>query len=129
MLLRTSSATWQSLLRRPFNSCRPLVGGARSFSEILVTEHADENLPPNAVVSILTLNRPKANAMGRQMVAELQEQLQLLKERNTRCLIVTSCSDRVFSAGADLKERRTMTPDEAQAFVSQLRQTMQQIAD
>jgi methylglutaconyl-CoA hydratase len=38
-------------------------------------------------------------------------------------LILDSKIDKVFCAGADLKERATMTTDQVQLFVSELRQT------
>ena len=99
-----------------------------SFSEILVDHRHNENLP-NATVSILTMNRPKANAMSKSMLYELKEQLKLLQnDNNSRCLIITSFSDHVFSAGADLKERKTMTPSDAEAFVTDLRQTMEEVS-
>jgi enoyl-CoA hydratase/carnithine racemase len=73
--------------------------------------------------------------MGSVMLAELQKCLEDLEQQATcdfssgsRCVVVTSSSPKVFSAGADLKERREMTPDQAEAFVSQLRTTMQRIA-
>uniref|UniRef100_A0A7S3LEG1 Enoyl-CoA hydratase n=1 Tax=Amphora coffeiformis TaxID=265554 RepID=A0A7S3LEG1_9STRA len=118
-LCAVQASRWMS--RRSFSS----------FSEILVDHRRNENLP-NVTVSILTMNRPKANAMSKNMLHELKEQLKSLQidyVSNSRCLIITSFSDRVFSAGADLKERKTMTPSEADAFVTDLRQTMEQISN
>lgn len=86
---------------------------------------------PEVIVSILTLNRPKAaNAMGSVMLEQLQESLAEMQENRvkSRCLILTSCSAKVFSAGADLKERRTMSIEEAEAFVTNLRNTMHQVS-
>ena len=102
--------------------------------QVILEHHTHEN-HPNAIVSVLTLNRPKANAMGSIFLAELQERLDVLEEDSTsrrrggggpssRCLIVTSFSPKVFSAGADLKERATMTIEQAEAFVAELRCTM-----
>jgi methylglutaconyl-CoA hydratase len=92
--------------------------------------HQEDNyaLP---VVSILTLNRPKAaNAMGAVMLEQLQTCISEMQENRvkSRCLILTSCSAKVFSAGADLKERRTMSTEEAEAFVTNLRNTMHQVS-
>lgn len=71
--------------------------------------------------------------MGSVMLAELEECLEGLEQEltteSTRCVVVKSSSPKVFSAGADLKERREMTPDQAEAFVSRLRVTMQRLAD
>jgi Enoyl-CoA hydratase/isomerase len=83
------------------------------------------------VISILTLNRPKAaNAMGSVMLEQLQESLAEMEENRvkSRCLILTSCSAKVFSAGADLKERRAMSMEQAEAFVTNLRNTMHQVS-
>jgi methylglutaconyl-CoA hydratase len=81
-------------------------------------------------IAKITFNRPKANAMGSVMLQELQECLDELESESAsdRCAILTSCSDRVFSAGADLKERATMTQEEAADFVTLLRNTMERVA-
>lgn len=94
------------------------------------TNDGDETI---TTIAKLTLNRPqKANAMGRQFLSELQDCLDHLNSANAtdcRCVVVTSRSERVFSAGADLKERATMTQDETRTFVSVLRSTMQRMAE
>lgn len=91
------------------------------------TTTRDDSFPTIAKV---TLDRPKANAMGTQMIAELNHCLDRLEEhRHCRCVIVASSSPRVFSAGADLKERATMTEEQTHDFVSLLRCTMQRVAD
>lgn len=91
--------------------------------------HVDEK-NENAVVTTLTLNRPKANAMGSSMLQELRECLSELEREDhpSRCVVLTSFSRKVFSAGADLKERATMSQEEAADFVTLLRNTMQRIA-
>lgn len=43
--------------------------------------------------------------------------------RSARVLILNSKVEKVFCAGADLKERATMTADQVQTFVSELRKT------
>ncbi|KNE54035.1 hypothetical protein AMAG_00038 [Allomyces macrogynus ATCC 38327] len=74
-------------------------------------------------ITILSLNRPKAkNALSRQLLAEFRECLDAVRfDADTRVLVVRSLVDRVFCAGADLKERATMNPTEVAAFVSSLR--------
>jgi methylglutaconyl-CoA hydratase len=81
-------------------------------------------------VSALTLRRPDArNALGRQMVRELAEALDTLRqEPTTRCLVVRSSVPGVFCAGADLKERAGMTQRETVEFVSLLRRTLADLA-
>lgn len=94
---------------------------------------ANDGDETTTTITKLTLNRPqKANAMGRQFLSELQDCLNHLNSANAtdcRCVVLTSSSERVFSAGADLKERATMNQDETRTFVSLLRSTMQQVAE
>lgn len=122
----------------------------------------------DVTIAILTLNRPKANAMGTIMLQQLKESLKQLeddcnwiqnnnnneinivnsnnnnnKEKNLqqsssltsmtknnrpRCLIIKSYSTKVFSAGADLKERLKMSIDETDIFVHDLRMTFHRIS-
>ena len=115
---------------RPFSSCPPEDDGP---PQILVEHLTHENIP-NATVTLLTLNRPKANAMGRTMIAQLQRALDALEQppspesNTTRCVVLNSSSRRVFSAGADLKERQSMTIREAHTFVNTLRHTFQRVS-
>jgi methylglutaconyl-CoA hydratase len=86
---------------------------------------------PDRLVAKVTLNRPKAaNAMGSVMLQELQDCLDTLEttDSKTRCVVITSSLGKVFSAGADLKERATMTQDQAADFVTLLRNTMERVA-
>ena len=81
----------------------------------------------------LSFNRPeKANAMGKSMLSQLQQIIIHLtttsEGKDVRCLILSSCSNKVFSAGADLKERSQMTMDEAGHFVSSLRSTLNDLS-
>ena len=86
----------------------------------------------NDGVAKLIFNRPSAaNAMGRKMLGELQSAIAHLTdhETNVRCVVLTSATDKVFSAGADLRERSTMTQKEAAAFVTSLRGTFDALAN
>lgn len=120
----------QNLLRKNNQSFRSLTTGTTAGSikendnyespEVLF-EHCHES---NIVT--LTFNRSqKANAMGRIMLSQLQDILQELsgpQGKKVRCVILTSCNPKVFSAGADLRERSSMSQEEASAFVSSLRE-------
>lgn len=104
----------------------------------------DNDATPTKTISILTLNRPEAaNAMGHQMIQELQECIEQIEQQlqppppsslssptntATRCVILTSASPRVFSAGADLKERSQMTIHQAENFVTKLRDTFHRLS-
>lgn len=66
--------------------------------------------------------------MGKVFLQQLTNEMRYLE--GARCIIIHSAlAPKVFSAGADLKERATMTIEEAEAFVVQLRSTMQQLSD
>ena len=61
---------------------------------------------------VVTLNRPKAgNSMSTLMGEELRELWSGLycDQEDIRCAILTGSGDRIFCAGADLKERNGMT--------------------
>ncbi len=80
-------------------------------------------------VSVVTLARADArNAIGRQLLRELREAVDLLRqERTTRCVVLRSSVPGVFCAGADLKERAKMTQAETLEFVGLLRRTMSEV--
>lgn len=71
-------------------------------------------------VRMLSLDRPPVNALGRDLVADLEAATERLAgDAEARCLVVRSAGKH-FCAGADLKERRTMSLDEVKAFVPRL---------
>ncbi|KAL7576003.1 hypothetical protein ACA910_000790 [Epithemia clementina (nom. ined.)] len=127
-------------VRRDVALCRFF--GSSTFQnnerQVLLNHLSNNDIVPGGVVSILTLNRPgAANAMSKTMLLQLKEALAELdgqtpwqgEQQRSRCVVLASSSPRVFSAGADLKERRTMSLDEAQAFVTDLRQTMHRVSE
>ena len=60
------------------------------------------------VVEIL-LNRPdRMNALGVAMTKQLREEIEKAESAN---VVVIRATGRAFCSGADLKERRAMTPD------------------
>ncbi|KAI9218989.1 ClpP/crotonase-like domain-containing protein [Blastocladiella britannica] len=84
----------------------------------------------DAGIAVVTLNRPAAkNALSRTLLAQISECLEHLRDsETTRVVVLRSAVDRVFCAGADLKERRTMTPAQVSSFVSALRSTFSGVA-
>jgi enoyl-CoA hydratase/carnithine racemase len=65
-------------------------------------------------VLLLTLNRPEAlNALSSGLALELLAALEAVRpRREIRSIIIMGAGDRAFSAGADLRERRGLSPDE-----------------
>ena len=72
---------------------------------------------------LLGLERPAArNALGRQLLGEFEAALaSLAADGSARVVVIHSLVPGVFCAGADLKERAGMAPEEAEAFVKRLR--------
>lgn len=78
----------------------------------------------------LTLNRPQsANAMSKALVQQLGQHLQVVqRDPQVRALILTGAGDRVFCAGADLKERATMAAEDVPIFLAKARDFIDQLA-
>ena len=84
-------------------------------------------------VAIITMKRhERKNAIGKQMRQELFDAIGWCSRASTgdvRCVILHSEVDRVFCAGADLKERKEMSVSEAESFVQSLRDTFSAMED
>merc|ERR1711981_1106954 len=93
-------------------------------SEFLVSR------PENGIV-VWSMNRPKArNAISKNMVTCIENAMQDIKhDTSVRALVIRSEVKGAFCAGADLKERSTMTPEEVGPFVSRLRGFINNIRD
>lgn len=74
-------------------------------------------------ISVINLNRPSAkNALSKSFLQQFRESVEQLRfDPHVRVVILRSLVERVFCAGADLKERKTMNPTEVAMFVSKLR--------
>merc|ERR1712086_499825 len=84
---------------------------------VTVTEKAEG-------VLVIALDKPDTrNALSRQMLSELSDALEHARTSSPRVVIFESLVPKVFCAGADLKERKTMGPDEVADFVRNLRAT------
>jgi methylglutaconyl-CoA hydratase len=82
----------------------------------------------------VTLNRPAAaNALLRALVAELTMLCgdlarEIAAGADLRVLVLTGAGDKAFSAGADLKERRTWTLDDTRLFLGEINALMDALA-
>lgn len=75
-------------------------------------------------ISIINLHRPdRKNAFGRIMTGQLREAIDAVGASSAQVVILRSRVERCFSAGADLKERAEMAPEEVGPFVDSLRNT------
>jgi enoyl-CoA hydratase/carnithine racemase len=74
-------------------------------------------------VAILTLDRPKVmNSFNFQLLKELRDEIEKLRfDADTRVIIITGSGEKAFCAGADLKERATLSPVEVKKFIYTIR--------
>jgi methylglutaconyl-CoA hydratase len=110
---------------------RLLCPSIRSFTKVVGTEFQSELLEgEDAGIATLTLNRPAAkNALGTAMMAEFRTALDSLRfNPDVRAVVLRSSIPKVFCAGADLKERATMTRAEVSSFVHSLRCSLSDLA-
>ncbi|WP_179134538.1 enoyl-CoA hydratase [Oceanobacillus timonensis] len=73
-------------------------------------------------IAVITLNRPEAaNALSTALLTELEHCIQKIKtDEKIRTVIITASGEKAFSAGADLKERKTMNDEEVAAAVQKI---------
>uniref|UniRef100_M1CHB0 Methylglutaconyl-CoA hydratase, mitochondrial n=1 Tax=Solanum tuberosum TaxID=4113 RepID=M1CHB0_SOLTU len=103
-----------------FQSHRTLI--LQSASESVKLERLSDS---DSGILEVKLDRPEArNAIGKDMLRGLQQAFEAVSnERSANVLMICSSVPKVFCAGADLKERKTMILSEVQDFVSTLRST------
>ena len=84
--------------------------------KVLLVEQTDE-------VVLLTLNRPKVmNSFNFAQLKALEKQIKDLRfNSDIRVVIITGAGEKAFCAGADLKERGTLSPVEVKAFIFTIR--------
>ena len=78
---------------------------------------------------ILTMNRPKVmNCLNFDLLYAIRDKIDELQYRNDiRTVIITGAGKKSFCAGADLKERVTLTPDEVKKFIITIRNLLTSI--
>ena len=74
-------------------------------------------------ISILTLNRPEVmNAFNFELLRALNEEINTLRfKTDIRVIIITGAGEKAFSAGADLKERRTLSDIQVKEYIFTIR--------
>lgn len=80
-------------------------------------------------IAIITLDRQEAaNSFSIQLLTELNDILAQLRNQPTiRVVVVTGAGDKVFCAGADLKERQGMSAQQVKQVVSMIGSTVRQV--
>jgi enoyl-CoA hydratase/carnithine racemase len=79
-------------------------------------------------VGLLTIDRPPVNALGRGLVEDLNAACEALERGGGPRALVIAAVGKAFCAGADLKERRTMSEQDVRAWVPYLSGTFTRIA-
>ena len=99
-----------SCTQQAFSSARRALSSLPALADITVERLAG----PHAGVAVVTLNRVHAaNAFSRSMASEFVAVVDHFRDcRDTRVVVINSGSDKIFCAGADLKERHTMQEHE-----------------
>ena len=71
----------------------------------------------------LTLNRPDImNSLNFSLLHALRDQIEAVRSRSDiRVVIITGSGERAFCAGADLKERATLQPEQVKEFIFTIR--------
>lgn len=88
------------------------------MSEFLIENHGP--------VEVWTINgEQRRNALSRAMVTEFAANVARVSgpDRSTRAVVLTGAGHKAFCAGADLKERATMSQDEVRQFLDTVRRT------
>lgn len=82
-------------------------------------------------IATVTLNRPHAlNAINRALAEALSATCSLLRDRgDVRVVILTGAGERAFCAGADLRERGSMTPGERNAHRASIEAAAEDLAN
>ena len=90
--------------------------------DLLLTEEKNQAV-------ILTMNRPEVmNCLNFDLLYAMRDTIDSLQYRtDIRTVIITGKGDKSFCAGADLKERATLTPDEVKKFILTIRNLLTSI--
>ena len=74
-------------------------------------------------ILLLTLNRPEVmNSLNFSLLHAIGDQLAAVRHRTgVRVVVITGAGEKAFCAGADLKERATMPPDQVKEFIYTIR--------
>ena len=71
------------------------------------------NISNEEGVSVLSINRPPVNALGNQLLDELDRAMDILgADAKTKAIVIASAIPKVFIAGVDLKEMAALTSTE-----------------
>ena len=88
----------ESSLKFDINTLARMV---KKMSELITYES-------NERIALITINRPeKMNALSNDLVAALRDAFIKYRDSDDQCAVLTSCGDKAFSVGADIKDPPT----------------------
>nr|TKS02526.1 methylglutaconyl-CoA hydratase, mitochondrial [Populus alba] len=104
-----------------YQTHRTLILESLSYESVRLRRLSDSD---SGIVEV-NLDRPAAkNSIGKEMLRGLRNAFETIEsDESAQVVLICSSVPKVFCAGADLKERKTMTPSEVQNFVNSLRST------
>ena len=86
---------------------------------------SDAEAPTEQVALVLRMNRPEAmNALSRDLLETLWAEVEKAAVRREVRALILAGSAKAFCAGADLKERKGMSPTEVRAFLRRIKGIM-----
>jgi len=91
---------------------------------------SEAEIPPDQV-AVLTLNRPDVmNSFNFAMLESLKQKIGEIRfDKDIRVVIITGAGDKAFCAGADLKERITLSEMEVRRFIYTIRNLFTEIEE
>lgn len=74
-------------------------------------------------IVLLTLNRPEVmNSLNFAMLRAIRDNIEAVRHRaDVRVVVITGAGEKAFCAGADLKERATLSPEQVKEFIRTIR--------
>lgn len=87
------------------------------------------SLQREGAISVLTLQRPEVfNCLNLETLVTLRGLIrEISHDRDLRTVIVTGAGDKAFCSGADLRERRSMSPQQVDIYIQTIRDTFTEL--
>ncbi|BAH44833.1 conserved hypothetical protein [Brevibacillus brevis NBRC 100599] len=87
------------------------------------------SLQREGAIGVLTLQRPEVfNCLNLETLVTLRGLIsEISHDRDIRTVIVTGAGDKAFCSGADLRERRSMSPQQVDVYIQTIRDTFTEL--
>lgn len=86
------------------------------------TEYTSSSVDGRGIATLTLVNAKSMNIIGTPAILDLTDALAGLRARDdVRVLVLRGSGDRAFIGGADIFEMSTLTPSEAEAFITRLK--------